>query len=114
MISLVPDNRRRFSIILGFVGVICGLTGAAAWIGYGQFATRAMIGVIRGLPRDETHRLALSAGYFRLAQLPLGILAIVCGWAAPRRARVSRWVAALAYISIGLGALAVFLMILIV
>ena len=73
-----------------------------------------MLGVSRGLPRAETHRLALYAGYFSLAQLLLGILAIACGWIARCRARGSRRVAALGYIGIGLGALALVLMILIV
>jgi hypothetical protein len=109
-----PDNRLRSSILLGLVGVICGLAGVAAWIGYGSFATRAMVGVPQGLPHAETHRLALYADCFRLAQLLLGILAIACGWVARRRTRGSRRVAALGFASIGLGALALFLMILIV
>jgi hypothetical protein len=113
MASGLP-NRRRSSIILGTVGVICGLAGVAAWIGYGSFATRAMVGVPRGLSQVETLRLALYAGCFSLAQLVLGILAIASGWIARRRDRGSRQVAALGFASIALGALALFLMILIV
>jgi hypothetical protein len=114
MTLLVPENRLRSSIILGFAGVICGLASVAAWIGYGSFATRAMVGVPRGLSRAETHRLALYADCFRLAQGLLGILAIACGWIARRRARGSRRVAALGYTSIGLGTLALVLILLIV
>jgi len=114
MASVISDRRLRFSIVLAVVGVICGLAGVAAWVGYGTLATRAMVGVPHALPPAETHRLARYADSFTLAQLLLGILAIACGWIARRRVRGSKWVGILAYSSIGLGALALVLMILIV
>ncbi len=114
MTSPVPDNRLQSSIILGFVGVICGLAGVAAWMGYATFEGRALHGRFRGLAEAETHRMHMYAGCFSLAQLLMGVLATAFGWIACRRARGPRWVAALGFVSIGPGTLALFLMILIV
>jgi hypothetical protein len=67
--------RQILATILGVISVACSLLGVLAWAGYGSFASRGI------LTQDlaAARRLGSIAGTCSVAQLVLGLLAIVLG-----------------------------------
>jgi hypothetical protein len=70
--------RSRLPALLGGAGVSFALLGFLAWFGYGAFAMRAIRATIS---HDSlaSHRAAACADGLRLAQMLLGISAVLLG-----------------------------------
>jgi hypothetical protein len=100
-------------LILGIASAGSALAGLAAWAGYARDAGDSIRAVISRVP-TEAHRLAELAGWWSLAQLLLGLLAVGLALYVRSRGGISggaRWVSGAGLV---LGAAALLLTLLLV
>jgi uncharacterized paraquat-inducible protein A len=105
--------RSSLPTTLGLLAVSSALLGLLALYGYGTFAAR---GLRAAAARDmvTAYRMASYAGGFSLAQLMLGVLAVVLGWAANVRRSGPLLALRLGTAAMGFGSIVILLTFLIV
>ncbi len=99
------------SLPLTITSVGCALAGLAAWIGYARNSGRAIQAVVVAMPA-EAHRLTVLAGWYSLAQIVLGFLAVGLALYERRRRNspgLARWTSAVG-LCLGIGVLLLMLL----